>query len=348
MKKKYVVSACLLGQKCKYNGESNYNERLDYFQDQSLVVPICPEVMSGLPTPRPPAEIKDNFVINNMGEDVTQYYIDGAQKTLSICKQLNIKKAILKERSPSCGYKQIYDGSFTHTLINGSGVTAQLLKQNGIKVYTEEDTPIYDAVVVCAGKSTRTHLKTNKVFESSLDSTCIESSVYPFLNDYMCNKVVIVANEDDIKFIEILFPYTKAIIVKGGNYREESVFNGLKKCSSKYVLIHDGARPYVSENLIDNIIDKLHSKCAIVPYISQDNASDYSKDGKFIQTPQAYQLDELIKYMNNIDLSKYRDESSIVSLHQDIEYIEGELTNKKITDILDVVEWRKHKNEDSL
>ena len=134
-----LVSACLLGHNCKYNGKNNKNEKvLDYIKNKH-VIPICPEVFGGLTIPRLPSEIKDNKVINKTGKDVSDNFIRGANKTLEIAKKLNVKKALLKQNSPSCGCGRIYDGSFTNTIINGDGITTRILKENNIEVITEED-----------------------------------------------------------------------------------------------------------------------------------------------------------------------------------------------------------------
>ena len=134
-----LVSACLLGYNCKYNGKNNKNDKvLEYINDK-YVIPICPEVFGGLSTPRIPSEIKGDKVINKQGIDVTKYFIEGANKTLDIAKILNIKKAILKQKSPSCGYGKIYNGKFNGTIINDDGITSKLLKENNIEIITEED-----------------------------------------------------------------------------------------------------------------------------------------------------------------------------------------------------------------
>lgn len=136
---KILVSACLLGVNCKYNGENNYNEKvLNYLKDKE-VIPICPEIMGGLPTPRIPSEIRNQKVFNEKGEDLTLNFIKGAEETLKLAKLFNVKKALLKAKSPSCGYKKIYDGTFSNTLIDGNGITAELLKNNGIDIITEKD-----------------------------------------------------------------------------------------------------------------------------------------------------------------------------------------------------------------
>lgn len=134
-----LVSACLLGTNCKYNGKNNKNDKiLEYIKDK-YVIPICPEVFGGLSIPRIPSEIKDNSVINKEGIDVTKYFVNGSKKTLDIAKAFDIKKAILKQKSPSCGCGKIYDGTFSGNIIDGDGITTRLLKENGIEVITEED-----------------------------------------------------------------------------------------------------------------------------------------------------------------------------------------------------------------
>ena len=136
---KIAVSSCLLGIKCKYNGESNFNIKIDKLREKHTIVPICPEVLGGLSTPRVPSEIIGSKVINQNGVDVTLNYINGAKKALDILKENNIDVVILKSKSPSCGTDYIYDGSFTHTLVTGDGITTHLFKKNGIKIYSEND-----------------------------------------------------------------------------------------------------------------------------------------------------------------------------------------------------------------
>lgn len=133
-KEKILVSACLLGLNCKYNGENNYSKKIDEFLKDYEVIPICPEIMGGLPTPRISAERLGNKVITKDGKDVTKEYIKGANECLFLAKKYNVKKALLKSKSPSCGNEKIYDGSFSHTIIDGDGVTAELLKNNGIEI----------------------------------------------------------------------------------------------------------------------------------------------------------------------------------------------------------------------
>lgn len=136
---KVAVSACLVGKNTKYNGKNNYNEAvMKYLLDKEYVT-ICPEVIGGLPTPRVPSERKGNKVINKMGEDVTINFFDGTQKEIEKLLKENINIIIVKEKSPSCGYKQIYDGTFTNTLTEGNGVFVDLALQNGFIIYTEKD-----------------------------------------------------------------------------------------------------------------------------------------------------------------------------------------------------------------
>lgn len=133
-----LVSACLCGVNCKYNGKNNLNEEMMELLKNGEALLICPEQMGGLTTPRLPSEIKiiDNEikVFMNDGTDVTENYRRGAEEVLRLAKELNIKKAILKKKSPACGCGEIYDGTFSGTLTNGNGITAALLLENGIEV----------------------------------------------------------------------------------------------------------------------------------------------------------------------------------------------------------------------
>ena len=136
---KIIVSACLLGYNVKYDGNNNYNEELVKFLENYEVISVCPEVMGGLNTPRVSSEIVNNKVITKEGMDVTNAFTLGASKTLEIAKENDIKVAILKKNSPSCGNNTIYDGTFTHTIISGDGITAKLLKENDIIVLDEDN-----------------------------------------------------------------------------------------------------------------------------------------------------------------------------------------------------------------
>ena len=136
---KIMVSACLLGENCKYSGGNNRNEKVLSFMAGHEVIPVCPEVMGGLPTPRVPAEIVNGTVISREGVNVDREYRLGAQKALEIAGEKQIDLAILQSRSPSCGVKEIYDGTFTGKRIPGQGVTAKLLAEHGFRVMDAED-----------------------------------------------------------------------------------------------------------------------------------------------------------------------------------------------------------------
>lgn len=134
-----LVSACLLGCPCRYDGKSKPNASVLTLMEEHTLIPICPEQMGGLATPRPPAECKGGGVFTQVDNDVTAQYRRGAEEALRLAKLYGCTCAILKERSPSCGSGEIYDGSFSRTLIEGDGVTAALLKQHGIAVYGESE-----------------------------------------------------------------------------------------------------------------------------------------------------------------------------------------------------------------
>lgn len=133
-----LISACLVGVNCKYNGENNYNEKAMELLKSGGAILVCPEQLGGLTTPREPSEIKEingkKHVINNRGNDVTIQFEKGANEVLKLVKELDIKKAVLQSRSPSCGVGMIYDGNFQGKLVNGNGILAQLLLDNGIEV----------------------------------------------------------------------------------------------------------------------------------------------------------------------------------------------------------------------
>ncbi len=134
-----IVSACLAGVKCRYDGLNNAHEKVIQLVRQGKALPLCPEQLGGLSTPRLPAEIVNNSVLNTAGEDVTDNFKKGAEETLKIALLVNCREAILKQRSPSCGCGLIYDGTHTGNVISGNGFTAQLLINNGIEVKTEDD-----------------------------------------------------------------------------------------------------------------------------------------------------------------------------------------------------------------
>ena len=135
--RKVLVSACLLGQSCRYDGQSKPCGEAAALLEKCCVIPVCPEIMGGLPTPRPSAERRGAQVVNCAGEDVTAQFCRGAEEALRLAKLFGCDTAILKEKSPSCGCGEIYDGTFSKTLMAGDGVTAALLKENGIRVMGE-------------------------------------------------------------------------------------------------------------------------------------------------------------------------------------------------------------------
>ena len=133
------VSACLLGENCKYSGGNNYSERVMEYINGHEVVSICPEVLGGLPIPRDPAEIVDGVVKHKDGSSVDKEFRDGAKKALEILKDKGAELVILQSRSPSCGVDSIYDGTFSGKLIPGNGVFVELLKSEGLKVIDVEN-----------------------------------------------------------------------------------------------------------------------------------------------------------------------------------------------------------------
>ncbi len=136
---KIAVSACLLGKNCKYNGGNNYSKKVSDYIKGHEAVPVCPEVLGGLSTPREPAEIVNGRVSHKDGTSVDKEFRQGAETALRIVKEQQIDLVILQARSPSCGVNTIYDGSFSGKIIPGQGVFAELLKKNGIKVIDAED-----------------------------------------------------------------------------------------------------------------------------------------------------------------------------------------------------------------
>lgn len=140
-----LISACLLGVACRYDGcrKPLPPTVIEQLQKQYHLIPICPEIMGGLPTPRIPAEIQPNRkVLRSDGADVTENYRKGAEEALRLAKLFHCELALLKEKSPSCGSGRIYDGSFSITLIEGDGITAELLKANDIRVIGESEIKI--------------------------------------------------------------------------------------------------------------------------------------------------------------------------------------------------------------
>lgn len=132
---KLLISACLLGERCRYDGKSKKHDLPKGF----ILYPFCPEVEGGLPVPRDPAERKGSLVLTEKGEDVTAAFVKGAQMALELVQKEGIRFAMLKENSPSCGVHSIYDGSFTRKLLPGAGVLTDLLREHGVKVFNEKE-----------------------------------------------------------------------------------------------------------------------------------------------------------------------------------------------------------------
>ena len=136
---KIMVSACLMGENCKYNGGNNLSEKILEFVKGHEVITVCPEVMGGLPIPRIPAEIVNGVVTTKDGRNVDSEFRIGADKALKIAIENQVDLVILQSRSPSCGSKQIYDGSFSGKKIEGQGIFAKMLAENGFKILDAEN-----------------------------------------------------------------------------------------------------------------------------------------------------------------------------------------------------------------
>lgn len=136
-KENVLISSCLLGLYCRYDGKTVHLDNIDELMDKYHLIPICPEIMGGLGTPRNPCERRESNVIDSSGKDVTAYFEKGASEALRLARLYHCRYAILKERSPSCGYGRIYDGTFSGKQITGNGVTADLLAEDGITVIGE-------------------------------------------------------------------------------------------------------------------------------------------------------------------------------------------------------------------
>ena len=134
-----LISACLLGLPCRYDGTGKLLEEVNGLLDRVTFIPVCPEQLGGLPTPREPSERRADAVVSRSGADVTAQFRRGAEQALHLARLYGCKAAVLKERSPSCGSGEVYDGTFSGRLTPGDGVTAALLKANGIAVYGESD-----------------------------------------------------------------------------------------------------------------------------------------------------------------------------------------------------------------
>lgn len=138
---KYLISACLCGVPCRYDGTAKNIPELADLVASGRAVLICPETEGGLPVPRPPCEIRNGRVMSVDGIDYTAAYTQGAQAALSLVQKHGVRAAILKERSPSCGTRMIYDGTFSGRRVRGMGLTAELLAEHGVRLYSEEHLP---------------------------------------------------------------------------------------------------------------------------------------------------------------------------------------------------------------
>lgn len=136
-----LISACLMGYECKYCGGSNKLEEtgLSSLKEKYRIIPVCPESAGGLPTPRDPSERLGDKVVSSKGADVTAQYKKGGETALFLCGKYGCKKALMKAKSPSCGRDEIYDGTFTGTLVPGDGVAVEILKNSGVTVFTEDE-----------------------------------------------------------------------------------------------------------------------------------------------------------------------------------------------------------------
>ena len=134
-----LVSACLLGVNCRYSGKGELCQELQKLMKEHHMIPVCPEQLGGLATPRTPAERVKDRVVTQMGEDVTAQYEKGARETAGLAELFGCRCAVLKERSPSCGSGRIYDGTFSRQLVSGDGTAAALLKERGVRIFGETE-----------------------------------------------------------------------------------------------------------------------------------------------------------------------------------------------------------------
>ena len=141
MKEKLLISACLLGRNCKYNGGNNLHPLAQALGERYELIPVCPECFGGLSIPHEPSEIRGDRVVSRSGEDVTEPFRLGAERTAAIARERGATMAVLKERSPSCGCRGVYDGTFTGTVVPGMGIAAKQLADMGVTLYGESDIP---------------------------------------------------------------------------------------------------------------------------------------------------------------------------------------------------------------
>lgn len=196
----------------------------------------------------------------------------------------------------------------------------------------------YSAIIPCGGVGSRLNLGYNKILYKVGDSYLIEKTLKNFIFDEDCLEIIIVSHKNDLETLKKLFNQQKVKFTLGGNTREESVYNGLKMVNCEYVLIHDGARPNVTKELIQRIKDKLEVCDFVIPIVKCKDASLINGEYHFnevnlIQTPQASKTKLLIEAMEHVDLSKYKDDISIISSFYNVKpyTVEGDYNNIKIT-----------------
>ena len=201
----------------------------------------------------------------------------------------------------------------------------------------------YSAIIPCGGIGSRLNLGYNKILYKINDKLLIERTINNFILDEDCLEVVIVYQKDDYKLLNKTIKHPKVKFVLGGATREESVYNGLKMAISEYVLIHDGARPNVNKELIERIKNKLNDYECVIPVVKSKDATlidkeYHTKEILLIQTPQALNRELLIKAMEQVDLSKFKDDGSVYSYvyKKEIGIVEGDYSNIKVTTIDDL------------
>ena len=202
----------------------------------------------------------------------------------------------------------------------------------------------YSAVIPCGGIGSRLNLGYNKILFKVNDSYLIEKTISNFILDIDCNEIIIVSNSNDIDTLKDILKHPKVKFTLGGSNREESVYNGLKLVSSEYVLIHDGARPNVSKDLIKRIKKGLETKDAVLPIVKSKDATlidnkYHQSEVHLIQTPQACKTSLLLEAMSNVDLAMFKDDISILSYYFNIDFnvVEGSYSNIKVTTKEDLV-----------
>lgn len=201
----------------------------------------------------------------------------------------------------------------------------------------------YSAIIPCGGIGSRLNLGYNKILYKSNGKLLIERTIENFLNDNDCLEIIIVYQKNDFDTLNKLIKHPKVKFVIGGDSREQSVYNGLKTANLDYVLIHDGARPNVSKELINKIKDKLNVYECVIPAVKSKDATlidnkYHTQEILLIQTPQALRRELLIRAMEQVDLSKFKDDGSIYSYvyKKEIGIVEGDYSNIKVTTIDDL------------